>query len=185
MKTMVEQNEFRSELLPHPDSALSDCYLFTDLKGMLTRNRFGSNEEMVDETDEAKDKSFQKKALVSKYLNRAAFLSLTYFFCPKLPRYFRASCSYFNFAACLFSLSIVFSVVLSFFIPSLSHPRPFSHRALLLFYDLLVSIFYPTTTHLFLFLWVSSLSLARRPQIKKKKSARPSRQYTLSQVNEK
>ena len=53
------------ELLPHPpyssDLAPSDYWLFADLKKMLQGKRFGSNEEVIAETEayfEAKDKSF-------------------------------------------------------------------------------------------------------------------------------
>ena len=43
------------ELLLHPpyflDLAPSDYWLFTDLKSMLQRKRFGSNEEVISETE--------------------------------------------------------------------------------------------------------------------------------------
>ena len=47
-----------------PDLAPSDDWAFADLKGMLRRKRFGSNEEMISETEayfEANDKLFYKK----------------------------------------------------------------------------------------------------------------------------
>ena len=63
---MAKLHEF--ELLPcppySPDLALSDYLLSADLKRMLQGKRFGSNEEMISETNayfEAKDKSFYKK----------------------------------------------------------------------------------------------------------------------------
>ena len=63
MKTMVTLSELGDELLPHPpyspDLAPSDYWLFADLKKMLQRKRFGSNEEVIAETEayfEAKDK---------------------------------------------------------------------------------------------------------------------------------
>ena len=71
--TMATQHELHFELLPHspysPDLAPSTYWLFADLKRMLQGKRFGSNEEVVSETEasfEAKDKSFYKKA--SNYL---------------------------------------------------------------------------------------------------------------------
>ena len=65
---MVKLHELHFELLPHPpyfpDLAPSDYWLFADLKRMLQGKRFGSNEEVILETEayfEAKDKSFYKK----------------------------------------------------------------------------------------------------------------------------
>ena len=56
--------------LPHPpyysDLASSDYWLFADLKRMLQGKRFGSNEEVISETEayfEAKDKLFYKKGI--------------------------------------------------------------------------------------------------------------------------
>jgi len=46
--------------------APSDYYLFTDLKRTLRRKRFGSNEEVITETEayfEVKHKSFCKKRI--------------------------------------------------------------------------------------------------------------------------
>ena len=62
---MVKLNELRVELFPHPphspDLAPSDYWLFADLKKMLQGKRFGSNEEVIAETEvyfESKDESF-------------------------------------------------------------------------------------------------------------------------------
>ena len=70
LATMAKLHELHFELLPHPpyspDLAPSDYYLFADLKRMLQGKRFGSNEEMIAETEayfEAKDKSFYKKGI--------------------------------------------------------------------------------------------------------------------------
>ena len=44
----------------------SDCWLFADLKWMIQRKIFGSNEKVISETEayfEAKDKSFNKKGI--------------------------------------------------------------------------------------------------------------------------
>ena len=69
MKTMVKLNGLGFELLPHPayspDLVPSDYWLFDDLKKMLQGKRFGSNEEVIAETEayfESKDESFHKKA---------------------------------------------------------------------------------------------------------------------------
>lgn len=69
-KTVVKLNELRFELLPHPpyspDLAPSDYWLFADFKRMLQGKRFGSNEEVIAETEayfEAKDKSFYEKGI--------------------------------------------------------------------------------------------------------------------------
>ena len=62
-------HELHFELLPHspysPDLAPSDYWLFADLKRMLQGKRFGSNEEVILETEayfKAKIISFYKKA---------------------------------------------------------------------------------------------------------------------------
>ena len=67
---MAKLHEFHFELHPKPlyspDLAPSDYWLFADFKRMLQGKRFGSNEEVISETEayfEAKDKSFYKKAL--------------------------------------------------------------------------------------------------------------------------
>ena len=67
VKTIAKLSELGYELLPHPpyspDLAPSDYWLFADLKKMLQGKRFGSNEEVIAETEayfEAKDKSFYK-----------------------------------------------------------------------------------------------------------------------------
>ena len=70
MKTMVKLNELSFELFPHPpyspDLAPNNYWLFTDLKKMLQGKRFGSNEEVIAETEayfESNDKSFYKKGI--------------------------------------------------------------------------------------------------------------------------
>ena len=71
MKTMVKLNESSFELLPRPpcspDLASSDYWLLlADLKKMLQGKRFGSNEEVVAETEtyfESKDELFYKKGI--------------------------------------------------------------------------------------------------------------------------
>lgn len=69
-KSIATMAKLHFELLPHPpyspDLASSDYYLFADLKRMLQGKRFGSNEEVIAETEayfEAKDKSFYKKGI--------------------------------------------------------------------------------------------------------------------------
>ena len=61
---MAKLHELHFELLLHPpyfpDLALSDNWLFADLKRMLQGKRFGSNEEVISETFQAKDKSTKK-----------------------------------------------------------------------------------------------------------------------------
>ena len=68
--TIAKLHEFHFELLPHQpyfqDMAPSDYWLFVDLKRMLQRKRFGSNEKVISETEayfEVKDKSFYKKGI--------------------------------------------------------------------------------------------------------------------------
>ena len=68
--TMVKLHELYFELLPQPsyspDSAPSDYYLFADLKRILQGKRFGSNEEVIAETEayfEAKDQSIHKNGI--------------------------------------------------------------------------------------------------------------------------
>ena len=70
MKTVSKLSELGYEMLPHqpysPDLAPSDYWLFADLKKMLQGKRFGSNEELIAETEayfEAKDKSFYKHGI--------------------------------------------------------------------------------------------------------------------------
>ncbi|KAF8787795.1 Mariner Mos1 transposase like protein [Argiope bruennichi] len=70
MKTMIKFDEIRFKLIPHPpyyaDLAPSDCWLFADMKKMLQRKKFGSNEEVIVETEayfESKDKSFYIKGI--------------------------------------------------------------------------------------------------------------------------
>ena len=67
---MVKLNELSFELLPHPPYspylARSNYWLFADLKKMLQRKRFVSNEEVIAETEayfERKGESFYKKGI--------------------------------------------------------------------------------------------------------------------------
>lgn len=67
---MILSSELGFELLPHPpyspDLAPSDYYLFANLKKMLAGKRYGSNEEVIAETEayfEGLDKSFYKKGI--------------------------------------------------------------------------------------------------------------------------
>ena len=66
--TIAKLHELHFKLLLHPpyspDLALSDHWLFADLKRMLLEKRFSSNEEVISEIEvyfEAQDKSFFKK----------------------------------------------------------------------------------------------------------------------------
>ena len=68
--TMAKLHELHFELLPptlySPDLALKDYWLFTDFKKMLQEKKFGSNEEVILETEayfEVKNKSFYKKGI--------------------------------------------------------------------------------------------------------------------------
>ena len=68
--TMAKLHELHFKLLPHPpytpDLTPSNYWLFIDLKRMLQEKRFGSNEEVISETDahfETKDKSATKKSI--------------------------------------------------------------------------------------------------------------------------
>ena len=68
--TMTKLHKLHFELVPHPpyslDLASSDSYLFAVLKRIFQGKRFGSNEEVIAETEayfEAKDKSFCKKGI--------------------------------------------------------------------------------------------------------------------------
>ena len=67
---MAKVYELHFSLLPHPpyspDLAPSDYWLFVDLKKICLEKRFGSNEEVISETEvyfEAKDKLFSKKGI--------------------------------------------------------------------------------------------------------------------------
>ena len=69
---MAKLHELHFKLLPHPpyspNLAPSDNWLFEDHKRIFQGKRFGSNEEVISETEayfEPKDKSFDKKALNS------------------------------------------------------------------------------------------------------------------------
>ena len=68
--TIAKLHELHFELLPYPpyspDLAPKDYWLFADLKRMLQGKKFGSNEEVISETEayfEAKNKSFYKKGI--------------------------------------------------------------------------------------------------------------------------
>ena len=68
--TMAKLHELHFKLLLHslysPDLAPRDYWLFVDIKRMLQGKRFGSNEEVILETEayfDAKEKSFYKKRL--------------------------------------------------------------------------------------------------------------------------
>ena len=70
MKTMVKLNELSFKLLPYPsyssDLTPSEYWLFADLEKMLQEKKFGSNEEVIVETEtyfESKDESFYKKGI--------------------------------------------------------------------------------------------------------------------------
>ena len=70
MKTMVKLNELSFELLPHPpyspNLAPNDYWIFADLKKILQGKGFGSNEEVIAETEayfETKNELFYKKGI--------------------------------------------------------------------------------------------------------------------------
>ena len=70
LKTMDKLIELSFELLPHLPYSLvlapSDYWLFSDLKKMPQGKRYGSNEEVIAETEvyfESKDESFYKKGI--------------------------------------------------------------------------------------------------------------------------
>ena len=76
--TMEKLHEVHFEFLLHPpyspDLAPSDYWLFVDIKRMLQGERFGSNKEVISETEayfEVKNKSFNKKGieLLEKHWN--------------------------------------------------------------------------------------------------------------------
>ena len=84
---MAKLHELLFELLSHSpyslDLAPSDNRQFTDLKKMLQGKRFGSNKEVISETElyfEAKDKSFDKKCikLLEKRWNQCISLERDY-----------------------------------------------------------------------------------------------------------
>ena len=87
-KKMVKLNVLSFELLPHslysPDLAPSDSWLFADLKKMLQRKRFDSNEEVIAETKtyfESKGESVYKKDIekLEKRWNKCITLLGNYF----------------------------------------------------------------------------------------------------------
>ena len=70
ISAMAKPHEQHIELLPQSsystDPAPSDNWLFANLKRILEGKRFGSNEEVISETEvyfEVKDKSFYKKGI--------------------------------------------------------------------------------------------------------------------------
>ena len=84
---MVKLPELHFELLLHPpyspDLDPSVYWLFADLKRMLQGKRFGSNVEVISETEayfEAKEKSFYKKGieLLEKHWNQCITLEGDY-----------------------------------------------------------------------------------------------------------
>ena len=85
--TMAKLLELHFELLLHPpyspDLAPSNYWLLADLKRMLQGKRFGSNEEVILETEayfEARDKLFYKKGieLLEKHWNQCITLEGDY-----------------------------------------------------------------------------------------------------------
>ena len=83
MKTMAKLHELRFELLPYPpyspDLALSDFFLFSDLKWMLAGKKFIVDEEVITETEvylEAKDKSYYKNGIEKLYDNNYRCIDL-------------------------------------------------------------------------------------------------------------
>ena len=70
LKTMAKLHELGFELLPHPpyspDLAPSDFFLFSDLKRMLAGKKFGSDAEVIAETEayfEDKPKEYYKNGI--------------------------------------------------------------------------------------------------------------------------
>ena len=88
MKMVLKLNELSFELLPHPPYSPclvpNDYRLFADLKKMLQEKGFGSNEEVIAETEayfESKDESFYKKGIekLEKRWNECITLEGNYF----------------------------------------------------------------------------------------------------------
>ena len=86
--TIAKLHELHIELLLHPpyspDLAPSGYCLFADPKRILQGKRFGSNNEVISETEayfEVKDKSFHKKSieLLEKHWNQFITLERDYF----------------------------------------------------------------------------------------------------------
>ena len=77
---MAKLHELHFKLLPHPpyslDLAPSDYWLFADLKRMLQGKRFGSNEEVILETETY----FEAKGieLLEKHWNQCIILEADY-----------------------------------------------------------------------------------------------------------
>ena len=82
--TKAKLHELHLELLLHLSYlTLHNYWLFADLKSMLQGKRFGSNEEVISDTEayfEAKDKSFNKKGieLLEKHWNQCVTLEGDY-----------------------------------------------------------------------------------------------------------
>lgn len=80
--------ELGFELFPHPTYsphlAPSDFFLFSDLKSMLTRKKFSSDEQVIAETEvylETKDKSYYNNGIEKLYdrYNRCIAFEGNYF----------------------------------------------------------------------------------------------------------
>ena len=75
---MAKQHKLHFQLLSHPpyspDLAPNNYWLFPDLKRMLQGERFGSNEEVILETEAYFDKSFYKKNKIKKNKKRIKLL---------------------------------------------------------------------------------------------------------------
>ena len=93
MKTMVKLNELSFDLLPRPpyfpDLVLSDYWLFAVLTEMLQEKWFGSNKQVIAETEayfESKDHSFYKKGIekLEKPWNQWITLERNYYCGQKL-----------------------------------------------------------------------------------------------------
>ena len=82
-EAVLKNNAFAMNQHYSPDLAPSYNWLLADLKGMLQGKKFGSNEEVISETEtyfEAKDKSFYKKSveLLEKCWNQCITLEGDY-----------------------------------------------------------------------------------------------------------
>ena len=81
--TMAKLHELHFKLFPHPSYSPDDYWLFTGHKRMLQGKRFGSNEEVISETEgyfEAKGKFFYKNGieLLEKHWNQCITLEGDY-----------------------------------------------------------------------------------------------------------
>ena len=100
---VAKLHKLHLKLLPHlpysPDQDPSDYCLFADPKRMLEGKRFGSNEEMIAETEayfEAKDESFYKKGIemLKKHWNECITLEGDYV--DEWSRILSKSCCFIN-----------------------------------------------------------------------------------------